>query len=299
MDWLNYHHLFYFWTVAREGSIAAASRRLLLSPPTISAQIRELEEALGEKLFIRAGRGLTLTDTGQVAYRYASEIFSLGREFVDAIKGRSVGSAIKISIGINDVVPKEVAYRLIEPVFQLPEPVRVECIQGTPAQLLPPLAVHELDLVLSDAPASPEIRVRAYSHLLGESPIRIYAAAGLAKKLRRGFPRSLDKAPALLPAQGSALRIVLEKWFESIRVRPTIVGEFEDIALLSICGEKGRGFFAGYGVMDEQLRRALHREAIGTVEGYQGRFYAISVERQIRNPAVLAIMDAARKEIFS
>jgi len=199
MDWLNYHHLFYFWTVAREGSITAACQRLLLSPPTISAQIRELEEALGEKLFTRSGRGLTLTDAGRLAYRYADEIFSLGREFVDAIQGKATGTSIQVSIGINDVLPKTIAYRLIEPVFGLPGPVRIECVQGTPAQLLPPLAVHELDLVLSDAPASPEIRVRAYSHLLGDSAITLFAAPKLGRRLWKGFPKSLDGLPFCCP----------------------------------------------------------------------------------------------------
>jgi LysR family transcriptional activator of nhaA len=299
MDWLNYHHLFYFWTVAREGSITAASKQLLLSPPTISAQIRELEQALGEKFFDRSGRGLSLTEAGQVAFRYANEIFGLGREFVDAIKGHSTLRSIRIGIGINDVIPKQIAYQLIEPVFRMAEPVRVECIQGTPAQLLPSLAVHELDVVLSDAPMSPDIRIRAYNHLLGESTIKVFAAAALAKKLRKGFPKSLDKAPVLLPPSGSAMRIILEKWFESIRVRPAIVGEFEDITLLKICGEHARGFFGGYGIMEEQNRRTFRSEVVGTVKGYHVGFYAISIERQIRNPAVLAITTAARQQLFS
>jgi LysR family transcriptional activator of nhaA len=299
MDWLNYHHLFYFWTVAREGSITAACRRLLLSPPTISAQIRELEEALGEKLFARSGRGLVLTETGRLAYRYADEIFSLGREFVDAIRGKTTGTSIQVSVGINDVLPKTIAYRLIEPVFGLPGPVRVECIQGTPAQLLPPLAVHELDLVLSDAPISPEIRVRAYSHLLGESAITLFAAPKLARKLRKGFPKSLDEAPVLLPAPGSALRIAMEKWFELIRVRPRIVAHFEDIALLSICGRHGQGFFAGYSVIKEEIARDYDVEPIGKMPKYRAQFYAISVERQLKHPAVLAVMEAARARLFA
>lgn len=299
MDWLNYHHLYYFWTVVREGSITAAANRLLLAPPTISAQIRELEEALGEKLFHRTGRGLTLTEAGQTAFRYANEIFSLGREFVDAIKGHTAATRLKVSIGINDVIPKQVAYRLIEPAFQMPGPVRVECIQGTPAQLLPPLAANDLDLVLSDAPAAPEIRVRAFSHLLGESPLKIYAAPELARKLRRKFPQSLNGAPALLPAASSALRVSLDKWFESRRVRPQVAGEFEDIALLSISGERGRGFFVGYSAIEEEFLQTARVEAVGTVKGHQGRFYAITVERQIRHPAIAAIIDAARTQVFA
>lgn len=299
MDWLNYHHLFYFWMVAREGSITAACNRLLLAPPTISAQIRELEEALGEKLFNRAGRGLTLTDAGRVAYRYADEIFSLGREFVHAVKGRAVTASLQISIGINDVLPKTVAYRLIEPVFDLPGGVRVECIQGTPAQLLPPLAVHELDVVLSDAPASPQIRVRAYSHLLGDSAVTLFAAPRLAQRLRKGFPRSLDGAPALLPAAGSALRLAMDKWFESIHVRPKIVAQFEDVALLSVCGRHGRGFFAGHSVIEQEIIDEYRVQPIGTMQKYRAQFYAISVEQRPRHPALIAITEAARNRLFS
>ena len=299
MDWLNYHHLFYFWMVAREGSITAACNRLFLSPPTVSAQIRELEDALGEKLFTRSGRGLVLTEAGRVAYRYADEIFSLGREFVDAIKGRPTGTSIQVSIGVNDILPKSIAYRLIEPVFRLPGPVRVECIQGTAAQLLPPLAVHELDLVLSDAPVSPEIRVRAYSHLLGESSITLFAAPKLARRLRKGFPKSLDGAPVLLSAPGSALRVAMERWFETVRVRPRVVAHFEDIALLSVCGQHGHGFFAGYSVIEDEIVRDYRVEAIGKMQKYQGQLYAISVERRLKHPAVVAITQAARARLFA
>jgi LysR family transcriptional activator of nhaA len=299
MDWLNYHHLYYFWTVAREGSITAACNRLLLSPPTISAQIRELEVALGEKLFSRSGRGLTLTESGRLAYRYADEIFSLGREFVDAVKGRAVGASIQIRIGINDVLPKTIAYRLIEPVFQLPGPVRVECVQGTPAQLLPSLAVHELDLVLSDAPVNPQIRVRAYSHLLGESAVTLFAAPRLATRLRKGFPKSLEGAPALLPAPGSALRIAIDKWFESIHVRPRIVAQFEDVALLSVCGRHGLGFFAGHTAIEKEIIRDYRVQRIGAMQKYRAQFYAISVERRLQHPALVAITDAARTRLFS
>ncbi|HOB73708.1 MAG TPA: LysR family transcriptional regulator [Phycisphaerae bacterium] len=299
MDWLNYHHLFYFWTVAREGSITAACNRLLLSPPTISAQIRELEEALGEKLFSRSGRGLVLTESGRLAYRYADEIFSLGREFVDAIKGRATGASIQINIGVNDVLPKTIVYRLIEPVFHLPGPVRIECVQGTPAQLLPALAVHDLDLVLSDAPVNPQIRVRAYSHLLGESAITLFAAPRLAARLRKNFPQSLDGAPALLPAPGSALRIAIDKWFESIRVRPQIVAQFEDVALLSVCARNGRGFFAGHTAIEKEIIRDYRVQRIGDMQKYRAQFYAISVERRLRHPALVAITDAARTRLFS
>lgn len=298
MDWLNYHHLFYFWSVARAGSIAAACEELLLSPPTISAQIRELEAALNEKLFHRVGRNLALTEMGRVVYRYADEIFSLGREMVDTVKGRSPGISIQINIGVNDVIPKLVAYRLLEPVVQVPERSRISCVQGTPAQLLPALAVHDLDLVLSDAPVGPHIKVRAFSHLLGECGVTLYASPKQARKMRKSFPRSLDGAPALLPAPGSALRIGLDRWFESVDVRPEIVGEFEDTALLSTFGEHGQGFFPGYDVVKLDIVSRFRVEPIGAIENHRERFFAITVERQIRHPAVAAITRAARDKLF-
>jgi len=199
-----------------------------------------------------------------------------------------------VSIGINDVLPKLVAYRLIEPVLRLPGPVRVRCIEGTPIQLLPPLAVHELDVVISDAPPPPEIRVRAFSHLLGECRVCLFAVPKLARVLRRRFPKSLEGAPALLPAPGGAMRNGLEKWFERVKVRPRVVAHFEDIALLSVCGQHGWGFFAGHSVIEKDIARSYSVEKIGEVEGFHAQFHAISVERRITHPAVLAITDAAR-----
>jgi LysR family transcriptional activator of nhaA len=298
LDWLNYHHLYYFWRVSRAGSISAACRELLLSPPTISAQIQELERALGESLFSRRGRRLVLTEAGRVAYRYADEIFSLGREFVDVLKGKAESTSLEVGIGVNDVLPKPIVFRLIEPIFRLSEPVRVRCIQGTPVQLLPPLAVHELDVVLSDAPPSPDIRVRVFSHLLGESRISLLASPKLARKLRKGFPRSLDGAPVLLPAPGSALRIALEQWFEAQRIRPMVVAHFEDIALLSACGQHGLGFFAGHSVIDDEMVRVHGVEKIGEMPKYRAQFYAISVERRLTHPAVVAITRTARTVLF-
>lgn len=298
MDWLNYHHLYYFWRVARAGSISAACRELLLAPPTISAQIQELERSLGQTLFSRRGRRLALTEAGRMAYRYADEIFSLGREFVDVLQGKAKSTSVEVGVGVNDVLPKPVVYRLIEPIFRLAEPVRVRCIQGTPVQLLPPLAVHELDIVLTDAPPSPDIRVRVFSHLLGESRISLLANPPLARKLRKGFPQSLDGAPALLPVPGSALRLALEQWFEAQRIRPVVVGHFEDIALLSACGEHGLGFFPGHSVIDDETTRVHGVEKIGEMPKYRAQFYAISVERRITHPAVVAMTRSARTMLF-
>ncbi|HOW69987.1 MAG TPA: transcriptional activator NhaR [Phycisphaerae bacterium] len=298
MDWLNYHHLYYFWTVARAGSIAAASQELLLAPPTISAQIHELERSLGEKLFDRVGRSLALTEMGRVVLRYGDEIFSLGREMVDTLKGRSVGVSIQVNVGINDAIPKLVAYRLLSPVIHLPEPSRISCVDGSPAQLLPALAVHDLDLILSDAPVGPHIRVRAYSHLLGECGVTLFASPKDSQRMRKGFPRSLHGAPALLPAPGGALRAAIDRWLEAVDVTPKVIGEFEDIALLSTFGEHGEGFFAGYDVVESDIMRRFRVEPIGAIESHRERFFAITVERRIRHPAVAAIMKAARSQLF-
>lgn len=291
MDWLNYHHLFYFWTVAREGSIAAACRKLLVSPATISAQLRELEGALGEKLFKRVGRNLALTEFGRLAARYAEEIFGLGQEFLDIAKGRALETSLRFRLGIDDVLPKRLVARVLEPVFRLPQAIRLVCIEGTQAQLLPQLAVHDLDLVLSDAPADPSIKVRTFSQLLGDYGVAICAMPALARTLRRGFPGSLDGAPALLPTVNTSLRRTIDEWFESMGVRPRIVAEFEDTALLNACGHRGAGFFA---VPDAAAREITSRQGlqiVGPMGETRERFYAISVERRVRHPAAIALVE--------
>ncbi|MBI4517466.1 MAG: LysR family transcriptional regulator, partial [Deltaproteobacteria bacterium] len=212
MEWLNYHHLLYFWTVVHEGSVSRAGARLRLAQPTISGQLRALENVLGEKLFRRVGPKLVLTEVGQIAYRYADEIFSLGRELQDTLKGRPVRRPARVMVGIADVVPKMIAYRLLEPALQLEEPVRIICQEDKSERLLTELALHTLDVVLSDAPIGPSIKIRAFSHLLGECGVTFLGAARLARKYRRGFPRSLDGAPVLLPTDNTALRRSLEQW---------------------------------------------------------------------------------------
>src|SRR5512147_228829 len=231
MEWLNYHHLLYFWTVAKEGSIARACEKLRLAQPTISGQLRLLEETLGEKLFARAGRGLAMTEVGQVVYRYADEIFGLGRELQDVLKGRPRGRPLRLLVGISDLIPKLVAYRVLQPALEMPEPVQIVCDEGSPAHLLADLAEHRIDVVLSDAPIPPTIPVKAFNHVLGTSTATIFVAPRLAGRYRKNFPRCLDGAPFLLPMHGSSLRRPLEEWFDSNKIRPTIVGEFKDRAL--------------------------------------------------------------------
>jgi LysR family transcriptional activator of nhaA len=294
MEWLNYHHLFYFWTVVREGTVAAAGQRLSVSQSSISTQIRTLETALGVKLFRRRGRKLEPTEAGQAVFRYANAIFGLGRELLEEVKGRSVRPP-RLHVGAHDTLPKLVAYRLLEPVLQRCGPIQLACYEGTPEQLLPRLSVNEVDLVLSDAPISPTIKVRAFNHLLGECGIRLFAVRELARKLRRGFPKSLHEAPALLPSESTAMRWTLERWFESIGVRPRVMAEFEDIELMMTFGRQGHGFFPAHDVIAQEMLATGEVENVGAVPGRNEKFYAISVERRPTHPAVVALTDAAHE----
>jgi len=298
MEWLNYHHLLYFWVVAKEGSLARASQELGLAHPTISGQIHRLEEALGEQLFTRQGRNLVLTEMGRVAFRYADEIFSLGREFLDTVKGRASGQPLRLVVGVSDVLPKAMVHRMLEPAFRLAEPVRVICREGHSTEaFLGELAVHAVDVVLADAPAGPGTAVRAFNHLLGESGTTFFAAPQLAKSCRRRFPRSLDGVPFLLPGGNSMFRRLLEQWFTAQDIRPQVIGELDDAALAQVLGETGLGVFVVPSVIEEDVRQRYKVQLVGRAEALQQRFYAISVERKISHPAVIAICEAARHYI--
>ena len=298
MEWLNYHHLLYFWDVAREGSIAKATRELRLAQPTISGQLRMLERSLGTKLLKREGRGLVLTDMGRLVFRYADEIFSIGRELMDTVKDRPTGRPLRFTVGIADAVPKLIAYRLIEAALKLPEPVHLICREDQPARLLAELALHELDLVISDAPVPAGVSVKAFNHLLGECGIAFHAAPPLARQLAKGFPRSLEGKPVLLPTEHTTLRRALDQWFDSIGVRPRVVAEFDDLSLLKTFGQSGVGVFPVPLVIEEQTVAQYGSRRIGTTEEVRERFYAISAERRLKHPAVVAICDLAREKIF-
>ncbi|HEV2247553.1 MAG TPA: transcriptional activator NhaR [Terriglobia bacterium] len=296
MEWLNYHHLLYFWVVARTGSIVKASEELLLAPPTISAQISQLEDYLGEKLFTRTGRRLVLTEVGKIVYGYAQEIFTLGRELTDTLKGRPTGHPLKLQVGVADLLPKGLAYRLIEPALRLASPVQVICREDPPDRLMALLALHEIDLVLSDAPFAPGISVRAYNHPLGECGAGFYASRKLAAAYRKKFPQSLNGAPFLVPTASASMRSNLDQWFEAEDIHPVLAGEFEDFTLLRAFAEGGHGIFAAPRVLDRELRRRFG--VVGYTEEVRARFYAISVERRVKNPAVIAICDSAREKLF-
>jgi len=299
MEWLNYHHLLYFWTVARHGSISRATEELYLAQPTISAQLRALEGSLGETLFTRAGRNIALTEMGQVVFRYADEIFSLGRELTDTLKGKSVGRPVRFTVGVADVLPKLIAYRLLQPALQLKDPIRVVCHEDKPDRLLAELAVHRLDLVLSDAPIGPMVKVKAFNHLLGESDVTVFGPAKLVKKYRRGFPQSLNDAPMLLPTETTSLRRSFDQWCAAQDIHPFVVGEFEDSALLNVFGQSGAGLFLAPSVIASEVRRQHRVQTVGRLKEVRERFYALSVERKLKHPAVVAISEAAQQKLFA
>jgi LysR family transcriptional activator of nhaA len=298
MEWLNYHHLLYFWVVAREGGLVPAGKVLRLSHPTLSAQIHALEDQLGEKLFTKSGRRLALTEVGRVAFRYADEIFSLGREMLDTVKGRATGQPVRLDVGVADALPKLVVRRLLEPALALPEPVRLTCREATFEKLLADLALHELDVVLADAPLPPGSSVKAYNHLLGECGVSVFGTKELAARYKRGFPSSLDGAPMLLPLEDLPLRRALNQWFEANRVTPKVVAEFEDSALLKVFGADGLGLFPAPTPVEKEIARQHQAVVVGRTDTVKERFYAITVERRIKNPAVVALCDAARHELF-
>lgn len=296
---LNYHHLKLFWAVAREGNLTRASAKLHLTPQTVSGQIRTLESTLDEKLFQRAGRRLVLTDVGRVVLRYADDIFSTGQELLETLRGQPTGRPLRLAVGVADVVPKLVAYRLMEPALRLEEPVRVICREGAPETLLAALAIHGVDVVLSDAPIPSAASVRAYNHELGSCGVTFMARADLASGLTERFPDSLDGAPVLLPSEGAVLRRQLDGWFSRCGVRPVATGVFDDSALLKVFGQAGAGVFAVPTVIEDEVIRQYQVVPIGATKAVRERFYAISAERRVRHPAVVAICEAARSELFA
>lgn len=299
MSWLNYHHLLYFWTVAREGSVTRACRVLHLTQPTVSGQIRLLEKSLKATLFERSGRSLVLTDTGRLVYRYADEIFAIGRDLQDALHDRPRGQPLRFAVGVADTLPKVLVHRLLAPAFSLGEEIRITCIDGPPDRLLAELALHELDLVVSDFPANPRLGLKAFNHQLGECGVTFFAAPALASRHRRGFPQSLSKAPLLLPHGNTALRRSLEEWFDRHGIRPRIRGEFADSGLLKAFGGFGDGIFAAPTAVEADVKRMYGVRVVGREESIRERFYAISVEKRIKHPAVVAITQAARKQLFT
>lgn len=298
VGWLNYHHLLYFWSVAKHGSVAKACAELGLAQPTISGQVRALEQALGEKLFVKAGRQLVLTEAGRVAFRYAEEIFTLGKELTSAIKGRDTGRPMKLMVGVADSVPKLLTARLVEAVFKLPQRVQLVCWEDKLERLLAELAIHGLDIVLTDHPVPPTVKVQAYNHLMGESSVTLFAVPALVRKYSGNLPASLDGAPFLLPTANATLRRSMDDWFHAQGIRPVVRGEFEDSATLKSFGQAGHGIFPAPSAMEREVIRQYRVQRVGRIPSLKQRFYAITVERKLKHPAVVAIFDAAREKLL-
>jgi LysR family transcriptional activator of nhaA len=299
MDWLNYHHLLYFWTVAREHSVSKAAATLHVAQPTVSAQLRSLERSLGHKLFDRQGRHLRLTPEGEKVFRYADEIFSLGRELLQTVKGEPQHAPRRFRVGISDALPKLTTYRLLEPALAMQPAFRLHVRIDKTERLLAELAVHALDLVVADAPMMPSLKVRAFSHLLGETTVSVFGAAPLARAVRRKFPASLHGAPMLLQTTNTALRQSLDQWFDVHEIEPVIVGEVEDMAMLQTLGEHGLGLFAAPTVVRREICRRHKVAWVGELDKVRERFYGISVERRITHPAVRLIADQAKRRLFT
>ena len=298
MRHLNYSHLHYFWTVAREGSIAAAAETLHLTPQTVSSQLKLLQEAVGQPLFTRAGRGLTLTDTGKVVKEYADEIFTLGAELAHRVRSGEPARRTVLNVGIVNSIPKLIVCRMLEPAMEMADPFRVVVRESGFDDLLGELAVHHIDLLLSDHAIPPGMHVKAYNHALGEGDIAFYAREEHTAEYKDGFPESLDDAPMLLPISASATRRALDDWFERVGISPRVVAEFEDSALLKAFGETGLGVFPAPTAIAPEIEQMYGSRIIGHAEGVTEPYFAISAERKIKHPAIIRVTEAARSRLF-
>ncbi len=298
MEWLNYHHLHYFWLVAREGGIQPAAKLLRLAHPTISGQIKQLEQSLGQQLFDRSGRRLKLTEVGRLVYRYADDIFTTGKELQRALDGNVAGKVPRLVVGVTEAVPKLVVRELLEPALAMERPMQLVIEEDRLDRLLGELALHNLDVVLSDAPVPVGLGFKAFNHLLGECGVSFLAVKKLADSLGDSFPACLDEAPLLAPTEASALRRALEQWFESVHVTPRVIAEFADSALLKVFGGDGFGAFAVPTVIERTVCQQFGVVPVGRTDAVQERFFAISTERRLRHPGVLAITQSAKRRLF-
>jgi LysR family transcriptional activator of nhaA len=300
MGAMNFKHLHYFWRVAKCGGVARASEELHLTPQTISGQIGMLEDSLGVPLFAKRGRNLELTDAGRLAFGYAEDIFAQGAELEESLRSYPAGGRpVEFRVGVADAVPKTIAYRLIEPATRLPEPVRLVCREWKLDSLLAELAAHRLDLVIADAPIPPAVSVRAYNHRLGESGVSFFASAALCRGLKGKFPACLDGAPLLVPGADAAVSARLARWCAAKGLRPRVVGEFDDGALMKAFGQGGAGVFIAPSVLEAEIRSRYGAKTLGRTDEISEEFFAISVERRVTHPCVAAITAAARDRLFA
>lgn len=299
MEWLNYHHLRYFWTVARKGSVRKAAEELHVSQPSISAQLRLLEEACGHKLFRRSGRNLVLNDMGHVVLGYADEIFAAGRELMSVMQRGSSDRPLRLNVGMTDSLPKLIAYEILKPAFHAPNPFHVICRQAEIGPLVNQLRAHRLDIVLADEPASSSLKATTFNHRLGRSTVTFCAAPALAAKLRKGFPRSLHDAPALLPTENMGLRAAIDKWFDAHDLRPRVVGEFEDSALMEVAASGTLGFTAVHSAVSTEAVKHYGLKVVAEAHDCGTEFYAITTQRRVKHPAAVAITQHAHTQLFA
>lgn len=292
---LNYKHLHYFWVVAKEGSITRAAEKLGVAMQTISGQLALLERSLGVSLLAPAGRGLALTEAGRVALSYADRIFNLGEQMVEALETSAGEETLRLTVGILDALPKLAAHRLLQPVMAMGKAVRLVCYEGELDELMSDLALHRLDVVFSDRPVASSGSLRVFSHPLGEYPVSLYGTPAVVAACTQGFPASLAGAPLLLPTRTNALRGKLEQWFEANDIRPRIVGEFEDSALMDTFGRQGLGLFPALTMLGPEIAAQLGAQPAGELEGVREQVFAISGERRIRHPGVEAILAACAR----
>ena len=294
----NYKHLHYFWIVAREGSIAKASEKLHVTPQTISGQLSLLEEQFGSALFEKVGRGLQLTDTGRLVLRYADEIFGLGQELNDVLRGAPAEGPTEFIVGAASALPKTIVYKIIEPALNLPREVSLISREGSIEAMLADLAIHKVDMVLSDTPVNSAFSVKAYNHLLGESGLSCFAAPKLAEAYEVNFPQSLQHAPLLMPTPQYAIRQLIDGWLQQQNIHPIVCGQFDDSALMKSFGQAGKGIFFMSSTIEEEVCNNFNVKVIGQIDDIQQKYYAISAERKVRHPGVAAICDSARKSLF-
>jgi len=298
MRHLNYSHLLYFWTVVREGSIVKASEVMHITPQTISGQLKLLEESVGDSLFIRSGRKLQLTETGEVVNLYADEIFTLGSELAQRVSNKSNGSPAKLNIGILNSIPKLIAFRTIAPALEMEEPIKVFTHEGELDKLLGDLAVHKLDLIISDKQIPAGLNVKAYNHKLGDSKISFFAQKKIAAKYKKNFPQSLQNAPMLLPEVNTPMRRDIDDWFDEMEIVPEVVAEIDDSALIKAFGEAGIGLFPAPNAVAQAIEHMYHTKVVGTLDNVRETYYAISPERKIKHPGVLKITQEARTRLL-
>lgn len=294
MQRINYHHLYYFWTVVNEGGIARASEKLHLTQPTISSQITQFEQTIGHVLFDRAGRSLLLTDTGRDVFDYAEEIFSIGRELTQYLSGRAMGKGYRLNVGIADVLPKLVVMELLKPALHLEIPVKLLCHEDKPERLLNELALHAIDLVLTTGPIAIKPASGIFSHFLAESPMVVFGAPALVDAYREGFPQSLNGSPFLVPAGHPGFRQDLDRWCEEHEIWPEIRAEISDSALLKTFGAEGIGFFLAPQIAQDVITRQYGVVPLGVIENLREKFYLLSAQRKVNHPALIAILEHAK-----